>query len=193
MSNRSTNRHGIPRYAAPKALPTCRWPDCRNPLGRWALLSLCDPHVRVVVEKAGPELMPAADRPGQGKTSDAPREGTVYFLRSGGHIKIGWTSDLAKRMRTYPPDSTLLAHHPGTRKDEQCLHRKFAVHRTHGREWYTLSPVILEHIKGVVAEHGQPDTVDFGAKPVAVPQPHRQRQGPRPRTWISGSGQLRAG
>lgn len=90
--------------------------------------------------------------------------GTVYFVRSGGYIKIGWTSDLAKRMRAYPPDTTLLAVMPGTRKDERATHRRFAHLLTHGREWFPLAPQILEHIDQVVAEHGAPPVVDFAAK-----------------------------
>jgi hypothetical protein len=109
----------------------------------------------------------------------APTDGTVYFLQIGGHIKIGWASDLSKRMRQYPPNALLLAAHPGTRKDELRLHKMFAVHRSHGREWYPLVPVILDHIKRVVAKYGSPLEVDFGAKPTVVPQP-------RPHQYIGG-------
>jgi hypothetical protein len=109
----------------------------------------------------------------------APAEGIIYFLQVGGHIKIGWTSDLAKRMHAYPPNALLLATHPGLRKDELRLHKMFAVHRSHGREWYPLAPVILEHIKRVVAKYGKPVEVTFGAKPVEVPQP-------RPHQYIGG-------
>ena len=101
-----------------------------------------------------------------------PVVGIVYFLQVGGHIKIGWTSNLTKRMHAYPPNALLLATHPGFRKDELRLHKMFAAHRSHGREWYPLAPVILEHIKRVVAKYGKPVEVIFAAKPVEVPRPH---------------------
>lgn len=94
-------------------------------------------------------------------------DGVVYFLRVGGHIKIGWTSDLNKRMRGYHPDSTLLATKPGTRKDERSLHRKFSHLTTHGREWFPLAPQILEEVDRTVAEHGEPQPVDFSARSTA--------------------------
>jgi len=105
----------------------------------------------------------------------APTEGFVYYLRSSGFVKIGWTSDLTKRMKAYPPDSILLAVEPGLRKDETRRHRQFSHHRSHGREWYTMAPTLMHHIETVRAAHGAPDPVDFAAKPVGIPQP-RQRQ-----------------
>ncbi len=113
-----------------------------------------------------------------------PTEGTVYFLRSGGYIKIGWTSDLQRRMRAYPPDSELLASRPGTRKDEAALHKKFAHLRSHGREWFPLAPQIRDHIKTVTHEHGQPPEVQFAARETATPMPHRiNKTGPTPKHW----------
>jgi hypothetical protein len=113
---------------------------------------------------------PAPRLPNQSGRS--PPDGVVYYANvGGGHIKIGWTSDLAKRMRQYPPNTVLLAVHPGTRADERKLHKRFAVHRAFGTEWYPMVPVILDHIARVVAEHGQPPAVTFGAKPTKVPTP----------------------
>jgi len=104
-----------------------------------------------------------------------PKSGFVYYVRSGGFIKIGWTSDLTKRMKGYPPDSVLLAVEPGPRQLETRRHKQFAHHRTHGREWYTMAPTLTHHIDSVKAEHGEPEPVDFAAKPGGIPQP-RQRQ-----------------
>lgn len=108
--------------------------------------------------------------------------GVVYYLRVGGYIKIGWTADLAKRMRAYAPDTILLATQPGTRKDEQRLHKIFAAHRTHGREWYAMTPSVMHHIEQVAAQHGTPDPVTFAARPVEVPQPRPVEQ-IKPRGW----------
>lgn len=115
-----------------------------------------------------------------------PTDGVVYYVQIGAHIKIGWTSNLENRMRQYPPNSTLLALHPGTRKDENRMHRRFAADRTHGREWYVPSASLTHHIAQVVRENGQPDAVIFGAKPVQIPMPHRtqsQAPSPAPRAW----------
>lgn len=109
-----------------------------------------------------------------------PVDGVVYYLRSGGYIKIGWTSDLVKRMRAYGPDSVLLATEPGTRKDENKRHKMFAAHRTHGREWYAMVPALMHHVDMIVKQHGQPDTVTFAAQPVTIPQP-------RPKQYVGGN------
>lgn len=112
-------------------------------------------------------LLPAAEPAERAKPK---RDGTVYYVKVGANIKIGWTADLAKRMRQYPPDSSLLATEPGTRSDEQKRHKMFAAHRTHGREWYAAIPSLLHHIETVKAKHGEPASVAFGAQPVTIPQ-----------------------
>jgi len=176
---------------------TCRWPECHNL--RWASrgYAICGMHAefiynamkpaesstrplerrisqleavvqikeREIQRLQGPKPEPVPPKP-------APVHGTVYILRCGGFVKIGWTSDLTKRMRAYQPDTVLLATMPGTRKDEGKLHRKFAHLRTHGREWYPIAPQITEYVAQMVREYGQPDPVTFAAKPVEVPRPH---------------------
>lgn len=115
----------------------------------------------------------AAIRPAPAAPPEPKREGVVYYVQVGGHIKIGWTSRLEQRMRSYPPNTILLAVHPGSRADEKQLHKRFAVHRSHGQEWYPLVPVILDHIKRVIADHGEPPATIFGARAVEVPRPHQ--------------------
>lgn len=99
------------------------------------------------------------------------QDGVVYYLRVGSFIKIGWTHNIDKRMRSYPPDSILLATEPGTRKHEHKRHKMFATHRTHGREWYAMTPSLMHHIEQMAAEYGSPDPVTFAAKPVTIPRP----------------------
>lgn len=179
--NQGTNRHGVPLRQPPR-VSRCALPGCTTPLTTYAALHLCDTHVQDVWAAADPALaktrpQPVEPTPTKRRTAKAPDDapGVVYYVQVGAHIKIGWTSNLDKRMRTYPPNSVLLAAHAGTRADEHKLHQRFAVHRSHGREWYPLVPVILDHIGRVVAEHGQPDQVAFGAKPVTVPTPRRSQ------------------
>lgn len=168
----------------------CAWRDCGRPLTPEEP-PLCSAHLKIAHElyidrfqtatsgyryagSVRPEVEPAP------VPVPEPRRGVVYYLRSGGYIKIGWTSDLTKRMRAYPPDSLLLAHHPGTRADETTMHRKFAAHRTHGREWYAMVPPLVRHIDQIKATHGAPDEVAFAAQPVTVPQP-------RPKQYVGGT------
>ncbi|MGN6245127.1 MAG: GIY-YIG nuclease family protein [Motilibacteraceae bacterium] len=168
MRNRS---RWTPPHPATAPRRICCWPKCHTA----AVLDLpmCRPHLAVAhdvyqtvfidTDRNKPAPAPAPPKP-------AP-EGTVYYVQVDAHIKIGWTSDLTKRMRGYAPTSRLLATHPGTRADEQRMHKRFAVHRTHGREWYAPVPSLLHHIELVKAEHGEPDAVAFGAAPVTIPEP----------------------
>lgn len=168
----------------------CCWPKC--PKDRYEPGELCAAHLEVANTIYQAMINPTAPQPVTKVTavitdepvaapSPTPQPvGTVYYLRSGGYIKIGWASDLSKRMRAYPPDSTLLAHHPGTKADETMMHRRFAACRSHGREWFAMVPALTDHIARVQAEHGQPEQVDFGARPVTVPQP-------RPKAYVGGN------
>lgn len=191
VSGPGRNRHGIPLYGGDPL--RCCWPKCslsRSPFLKQ--IPLCDTHSQVVcdqVTKDREQLWAAieARRIRNGTTGDIlptplPKGATepervevVYYVQVGGHIKIGWTSRLEQRMRAYPPNTLLLAVHPGSRADEKQLHKRFAVHRSHGNEWYPLVPVILDHIKRVVAEHGEPPESTFGARPVEVPRPHQTK------------------
>jgi len=167
---------------------TCCWPGCYAPLME-RKFPLCTAHTKVAHDyqrRDGnvdyvlscsievPDVKPPERQP------TPAGEGVVYYVEVSGRIKIGWTSSLEKRMRAYPPNSRLLAVEPGTRKDEQRLHRMFATYRTHGREWYAPVPSLLHHIEAVKAEHGEPVDVAFGAQPVTIPQ-RRETQTVKPR------------
>lgn len=77
------------------------------------------------------------------------RPGHIYYLQVGKLVKIGFSSYLDERLRAYPPDSQVLATHPGTPELEQHIHRKFFNHLSHGREWFTPSTEIDQHIQEV--------------------------------------------
>lgn len=188
----SRNRHGVPMFGGDR--PRCCWPGCRVTIHRDDL-HMCKEHlvgafkkiykdpITDAVHEAFNEFRnqlwldqtAAYEARSKKARTRATGDGVVYYVKNAGHIKIGWTSDLPRRMRQYPPGCELMAHHAGTRADETALHQRFAVHRSHGREWYPLAPVVLDHIQRMVAEHGQPDRVDFTARPVSVPQA-RQKQ-----------------
>lgn len=124
------------------------------------------------------------------KPEPEPVAGWVYYVETGGYIKIGWTSDLQARMRAYPPSFRLLAVEPGEQALEARRHRQFAVHRTHGREWYPLAAVLTQHVDRILAEHGEPPKVDFAGRPVQVPMPPPDRppSALNPAAAVAGSG-----
>lgn len=72
--------------------------------------------------------------------------GSIYYIRVDDKVKIGWTSNLPQRMKSYPPHMVLLTDHPGTRADERDLHRTFKPSRASGREWYHPTQELLAHI-----------------------------------------------
>jgi len=164
----------------------CLMPGCTLTHSLLPELHLCDEHLTIVHDSVDYTIasknrkMKDAYYAAHPPVVTPPNPGHIYYVKSDGLIKIGWTSNLAKRMRQYAPNSQLLATHPGTRADEQRLHKRFAVHRSHGREWYPLAPVILHHIDMMKAKYGEPDTVAFGAQPVTIPQ-HRDPQYIKPR------------
>lgn len=84
------------------------------------------------------------------------REGFVYYLHVGDRIKVGYSVDVKRRMRAYPPGSQLLAVEPGDRDLERQRHHQFAGSRTDGREWFRPTPDLLELVAEIVAVHGEP-------------------------------------
>lgn len=85
------------------------------------------------------------------------RPGDVYYIQVGDRVKIGHSKDVQKRLASYPPNSTVLAYHPGSRADERRMHQKFKAYLVEGREWFRDCGEIRDHIAAVVAEHGKPD------------------------------------
>lgn len=79
--------------------------------------------------------------------------GFIYYLQVGEYLKIGFTTDLQRRVREYPPSARLLARHHGTQDDEKSLHAHFAAFRASGREWYLDVPEIRAHIGTVDEQH----------------------------------------
>ena len=194
-----TEQQSVAPTMSPDDIPpgrfVCAIPECVKWHSDMPWLHLCNAHLAIVheqVETRGPMgLISVVGHQTSAQrlrylearvaylekvtTMERPTDGIIYYVQSGGHIKIGWTSDLAKRMRAYPPNCQLLATHPGTRANELKLHKMFAAHRSHGREWYPLVPAILHHIDMMKTKHGEPEGVTFGAKPVTIPQ-HRDPQ-----------------
>lgn len=87
------------------------------------------------------------------RVMDLPDAGVpvVYYARVGNHIKIGYSSNLTRRMRGYPPDTEILATEPGTRELEKERHMEFNHQLRMGNEWFAPSLDLLMHIESLQA------------------------------------------
>lgn len=75
----------------------------------------------------------------------------VYYVDFGEYLKIGYTSNVEKRMatfRTSHPSPQLLAMEPGPQSLERTRHREFAEHRIE-REMFRHCQPILDHIRSI--------------------------------------------
>lgn len=84
------------------------------------------------------------------------KPGIIYYLQVGDLVKIGYSSDLPRRMKQYPPHAILLAQHPGTRETERDMHQKLATKLAKGREWFRVCSEVEAHIENVKATYAQP-------------------------------------
>ena len=103
-------------------------------------------------------MVVAAEAIRQNRASRAERERrapdvyVVYYLQVGDAIKIGYTGNLPKRLRAYPPNAKLLAYEPGGPALEAQRHQQFAGDLTAGKEWFTPSDRLLSHIAEIKGE-----------------------------------------
>lgn len=88
--------------------------------------------------------------PKPAKTYRANRPGHIYYLQVGDRVKIGFTTDLYRRMMEYPPNAVLLATHPGTPAVEKELHQDFHRYLADGREWFTPNSDLDAHLQKVL-------------------------------------------
>lgn len=100
-------------------------------------------HLRFEAETQHRQGQAAAQR------ATGTQAGHVYYLRVDDLVKIGFTTDLTRRLAEYPPNVKVLAAHPGTPQTERAMHRKFAAHLRRGREWFTPCDEIDAHIERV--------------------------------------------
>jgi hypothetical protein len=109
-------------------------------------------------------------------------EGFVYYLRVGDQIKIGFSSNVRQRLRSYPPGSELLALEPGTKKTERRRHNEFYEWLAAGREWFEPSAELLKHIQDIVDLHGDPGFYAHDYQP-----PARLRERKQPLKYVRSS------
>lgn len=97
------------------------------------------------------------------KVTDSTKNdpGWVYYIRMGDVIKIGYATDVTKRMRAYPPSAELLAAHPGTQAVEREMHKRFKADLARGREWFRESAELAEHIAQVIEKFGDQSGLSY--------------------------------
>jgi len=113
----------------------------------WGLtLSAADKNA--MLQQAISDARERADRVASVLSGDDPAPGeVVYYMRFADRVKIGYSSNLAKRLLNVPNDE-LLATEPGTMKTEFARHEQFAELRITG-EWFQYAEPLVGHIEGL--------------------------------------------
>jgi len=140
----------------------CPIAGCKNPPVAGGLV--CTPHgvqiwahVETVRDKSGfAELVDVERDRMQRQAQDNARavaatraRGWIYFLELDDKIKVGWTSNLENRIKSYPPHARMVVEYPATRADERDLHRTLRQSLVAGREWYARTPQVLNCMRDV--------------------------------------------
>ena len=76
-----------------------------------------------------------------------PMPGYVYYIRTGGRIKIGHTVNLGRRLSQYPPDIEVLFVQVGAKDLERSEHLRFRAYLAEGREWFQDRPEVSDVIE----------------------------------------------
>lgn len=114
-------------------------------------------------------------------------QGWMYFLELDDKIKVGWTSNLQNRLKSYPPHARMVVTYPATRADERDLHRTLKTELVAGREWYGKTPLVLRLMREAELAENHRRKAEYAAevaarppnpRPSAIPAPTRSR--PRP-------------
>lgn len=81
-------------------------------------------------------------------------KGWVYYARVGDRIKIGYSTNVRRRMGQYPPGSVLLAVEPGTKAMESTRHKQFFHLLDAAREWFRQDDELKAHIAKIRSRWG---------------------------------------
>lgn len=87
----------------------------------------------------------------QDAAADGAADGIIYYVITCCRIKIGYTTNLPRRLAELCPDE-LLATERGDRDTEALRHRQFAPYRVRG-EWFRDCPALRAHVAAVKAGH----------------------------------------
>ena len=153
------------RDCQPRAI--CTWFDCERLSATELDVPLCMIHacaahhdyVRVTADAQTAEqtaLERSIEKVESGVPLDPndPTPGWIYYIQIDDVIKIGYAKRISQRMRAFPPNATLLAAEPGTKKLEHVRHSLFHVHLAWGREWFHDNPELRDWIAKIIERHG---------------------------------------
>lgn len=107
------------------------------------------------------------------------RPGTVYFVAREGLIKIGFSVDFEKRLKSLSSGSSMapgmtvgpvdvLATEPGNPEHERRLHRRFDRTRIQGTEWFRPTAELRSYINGLKENDGSVRTHHYAPAGKAV-------------------------
>lgn len=130
-------------YESPDGL--CVFPLCDAATTPHLALPLCNRHILKVHRDAKFLIDEAAPPRGRAKPLMKHAPGCIYFIRFGGLVKIGFTTNLVQRLKALPHEE-LLGIKPGTMADEKALHGRFAHLRRTG-EWFNPERELLDYIE----------------------------------------------
>lgn len=85
--------------------------------------------------------------------TDQPKPGIVYYIRTGGRIKIGHSTRLTQRLAQYPPDTEILYLAVGDKTMEASEHRRFSAYLADGREWFQDRTEVTDLIAAMAVSH----------------------------------------
>lgn len=127
----------------------CNMDHCDRETSDRVGIALCERHIekawaayQVLMGANVPEKL--ADPKRDVRSLDA--RGTVYVIRVGDMIKIGWTSRPQARLTELKADA-VLHFSGGTRRDEYRLQGQCMDHLVKGREWFDTSPAMIQFVK----------------------------------------------
>ena len=150
----------------------CRWRGCQTECVDE--IELCSYHFRLAGEtfvekrsiwgagalaerRAEREAVEATRPPALSKDDWSRSRSVVYYVRTGDHVKIGYTIHLRERISSLRVDrAALLAVEPGWREVEASRHELFTVERQGRRENFNPSRRLMAHIDVVRSKYGDP-------------------------------------
>jgi hypothetical protein len=121
----------------------CLVPKCKASAVTEPPVLLCADHRDLLLQQAG-------------RKKPNVHETVVYFIRNGGRVKIGWTTNLRSRLSSLSlPASAVALLVPGGPAEENMLHHRFAAARVARTEWFESTEVIEAYI---ATHQPEPDT-----------------------------------
>ena len=172
----STIRLKRDMYGLLKLHEMCMWPDCSS-RRMGDEMYVCRFHA-TLIESALDDLRIAEDdeyaarlqrwrdsldrnneamNAGEFGDAELPSDGFIYVVQQDNLIKIGFTTNLDRRLRTYPPNAVVLATGPGTKYMERTIHQRYGEHLERGREWFADCDDIRSFVADMVERYGEPD------------------------------------